>query len=114
MHNLDEAIKKVDTCQYRFSIVPDCAGYWARSKQANLLSIDWPQTTELSTEQLISRIYNEINLKKDSLVFIVQKYQARDLHQGLIPLAVNDYPVVKYIKQRCTKIDENNYFELYH
>jgi len=111
--DLNNAIDAVSVRDRTYAIIPEVAGYWVQSTQTNPLPIDWPWPVELSNQYLTDRVINDLTAKRGEVVVIVQKVDALDLADGFIPLDEDQYPVVKYVRERFKKTDETEFFELY-
>lgn len=96
-----------------YAILPDLAGYWAKSTQANPLPIDWAQGTELNHPALVNRVLKSLEAHRSSMVVIVQKVRADSLANEFIPLSDSDYAVVRHVRSHFTKMGETKYFDLY-
>lgn len=110
--DLEKAIHIATKLRKSFSILPDHAGYWAKSPFINPLPIDWPQGIELNNQQLIDRVVNELESKRESNIVIVQRYEAESLANGKTPLT-DQNDVVDYVQNHFSKIIETEYFILY-
>ena len=95
-----------------YAIIPDCPGYWVKSEMVNPLPIDWPQGTELNTQELVNRVTQKMEDIRDTNVIIVQKYEANALADGFVPLS-DSYTVVAYVREHFTKVEETKFFEIY-
>ena len=95
-----------------YAIIPDCPGYWVKSEMVNPLPIDWPQGTELNTQELVNRVTQKMGDIRDTNVIIVQKYEANALADGFVPLS-DSYTVVAYVREHFTKVAETKFFEIY-
>lgn len=95
-----------------YTIIPDCAGLWVKSDQANPLSIDWPQETELAHPELQKRVMRDLSLIRNKNVVIVQKVEANTLKDGFSPLSER-YSIVNVVQKNFSKIYETSFFEVY-
>ncbi len=95
-----------------YAIIPDCAGWWVQSPQANPLSIDWVQGIELNKPELVSRVIHDLDLIRNTNIVIVQKVQAKKLRDGFVPFD-EEFSVVEYVRNHFTKIYDTSLFELY-
>ncbi len=57
----------------RFAVIPEPAAFWMRSSQANPLSSDWPQDTEIATGNLRSRLADDL-ARASPIDVLVQKH----------------------------------------
>jgi hypothetical protein len=110
--DLREAIKVSQDLGDTYTIIPDFAGWWVKSPQANPLSIDWPQGTELNRGELVHRVINELELKRNTNIVIVQKVEVSFLASGFTPIS-DGYAIVEYVRHHFTQIYETSFFELY-
>ena len=106
--------KITESVDRTYMIMPDNAIHWMSSQQPNPLSIDWPQSTELTNPMVMSRVKNELldHLDRGGVV-IVQKVSASTLSNGAIELPKNQYSLVNYTKNNYQKISESEFFEVY-
>lgn len=111
--NLHEAIRIAQDLGSTYSIIPDGAGWWVKSAQANPLSIDWAWPTELDRPELVLRVTSQLESMRSSNIAIVQKVEAKDLARGFVPLDDKYYAVVEYVRSHFSKIYETSLFELY-
>lgn len=94
-------------------IMPDYPMYWTKSEQPNLISIDWPQPVELSSQALVDRVIGDIDALPHNSYILVQKYQASRYADGLFPLPVEEYKVAAYVDENFELTDETTYFLIY-
>lgn len=101
--------------KFKFAIIPDHALFWINSKFKNPISIDWIQSIECP-DQFLPRIQKDlINLvEKNGLIF-VQKYSSHSLSFKLQPIQNknNYYPILPFVRNNFTKVDESAFFEVY-
>ena len=97
-----------------YTIIPDNAGYWVKSRQPNPISIDWVQGTELNNPLLLDRIVADLESRRGDLIIITQKVRASTLALGFDPLPeTNHYAIVVYVRSHFKKFAETRFFELY-
>ncbi|GAF87253.1 unnamed protein product [marine sediment metagenome] len=115
LNDLNDAIDKVVGEGMDYAIVPDVAGHWVKSIQANPLPIDWGQGVELSTPQLVARVVDSIAESRDRQMVIVQKVRAALLPAGFIELTAEDdyYAVVAFVRNHLAKVGGTRYFDIY-
>jgi hypothetical protein len=112
LRDLHEAINASLSQGVTYTIIPDCAGWWVKSQQANPLLIDWPHRIELNSPVLVSQVEKELESMRQTNIVIVQKVEADTLAEGFTPLG-NGNAIVNYVHKNFTKIDETSLFELY-
>jgi hypothetical protein len=112
LSDLGEAIKVSKNFGNTYTIIPDCAGWWAKSPQANPLPIDWVQKIELNKPELISRVIQDLELIRNTNIVIVQKVEAKKLRDGFVPFS-EEFTVVEFVRDHFTKVYETSLFELY-
>lgn len=113
---LDEMVDK-NFPHYTISILPDFSAYWVKFSQKNPLPIDWLQRTEVATPALELRIKNAIidfMAKTDSRL-IVQKVATNTVAYGNVDEILNNdfFPLLNFIHEEMTLLDENDYFRVY-
>lgn len=111
--DLNNATDEISAEGREYAIIPDVPGYWVQSKQTNPLLVDWPQPVELNNQYLIDRVTSDLAAKRGEVTVIVQKEQAFYLADGFVPLDVDQYAVVQYVRANFEKTDETEFFELY-
>jgi hypothetical protein len=111
--DLNNATDEISAQGREYAIIPDVPGYWVQSKQTNPLLVDWPQPVELNNQYLIDRVTSDLAAKRGDVTVIVQKEQAFYLADGFVPLDVDQYAVVQYVRANFEKTDETEHFELY-
>ncbi len=110
--DLNQAISQANG--QRYAILPDCAGYWAQSSQANPLPSDWPQSVMLGRPELLSRFNQALDRQRGSLTILVQKVQAEPLAGGFAPLPDGPtYAVTGYVRRTFGKVGETRFFDIY-
>jgi hypothetical protein len=112
LNDLQKAIVAADSPGHTFTIIPDCAGYWVKSQKLNPIPIDWIQKIELNKPELLNRVISTLESIRNTNVVIVQKYEAKSLANGFIPLS-NEYAVVEHVTHSFQKVYETSLFELY-
>jgi hypothetical protein len=110
--DLQEAIQKSKNFGSTYAVIPDCAGWWVKSPQANPLPIDWVQKIELNKPELITRVIQDLVQMRNTNIVIVQKVEAKSLRDGFIPFS-DDFTVVEYVRDHFTKVYETSLFEIY-
>ena len=97
-----------------FAIIPDFPAYWVKAPQRNPLPIDWAQGTELASPALLQRVLDTLDGQRGRPVVIVQKFDARFLPLGLVPLEEpGRYRVVQHVRARFARFAETRFFDLY-
>jgi hypothetical protein len=112
LRDFEQAKKMACGLGKKYCVIPDLAVNWVRSEQPNPLSIDWPQSIELASLELVNRVIKDLEENRSTTVVIVQKYEAARLAKGLVPLD-DSYAVVNYVKENFDKIAETEFFDLY-
>ncbi|MEN4068874.1 MAG: hypothetical protein PQ975_04325 [Methanobacterium sp.] len=102
----------------KYIIIPDCVGIWIKNSYGNPLIIEWPQNVELGNiqsgdQKLTNHIIKDLEMKKGTVIIIVQKYRADNLSEGFIPLNESYSPLIPYVQSNYKKIYETQFFELY-
>jgi hypothetical protein len=110
--DLGEAIKISRNFGSTYAIIPDCAGWWVKSPQANPLPIDWVQKIELNKPELTARVIRDLDALRETNIVIVQKVEARFLQDGFVPFS-EEFAVVEYVRSHYTRVYETSLFELY-
>jgi len=113
LNNLQQAIDFAQNSSQTYAIIPELAGYWVKSSQANPLPIDWPIEIELNNPQLISRVVDDLESLRGKTAIIVQKVKAAQLADAFFPLPDGVYEVVQYVRTNFTEIHETEFFEIY-
>ena len=112
--DLNLAITIVQEQDKEYAILPDVAAHWVKAPQKNPLLAVWPQASELGSRALMMRFLQNMEARRNSTIFIVQKVEAKDLATGFVTLQNSDYyEAVRYVRTNFEKIRETNYFELY-
>jgi hypothetical protein len=111
--NLNLAIENASERGKQICIVPEVSVYWVESEQRNPLSTDWPNDIELSDPAVRERVIDEIDGKRGSTMFIVQKFKASTLSRSLDPFSVGDYSIVDHICSDFNRTGENEFFYYY-
>jgi hypothetical protein len=98
-----------------FAVIPDFAGYWACAPERNPLGIDWPNSFELGSPMLFSRITRDLERLRGHGTVILQKVGAHDIAKGFIPFEDDDsfYTIVPYVRSHFRKTAQTQWFELY-
>jgi len=109
--DLQEAIRVSQDLGITYAIIPDCAGWWGASPQANPLPIDWTLGTELNKPELVIRVIQKLESMRNTNTVIVQKVESGNLSNEFISLY--DYAVVDYVRLHFLKVYETSFFELY-
>lgn len=75
---------------------------------------EWPNKTEIPNEAVLKKVIQGLS-KTPGVIFAISKYQTALLKDGFSPMIDGgmDYPILKYIKGKYTKIGESRYYELY-
>ncbi len=110
--DLEQAKKIASALAKKYCVIPDLTVNWVRSEQPNPLSIDWPQSIELASCELVNRVIKNLENNRSRIVVIVEKYEAARLARGLVPLG-DSYAIVNYVKENFDKIAETEFFDLY-
>jgi len=97
-----------------YAVIPDVAGYWARSQRTNPLPVDWAQGTELASRPLVDRVTQTLEAGRGDIAVIAQKVEASLLADGFVPLRDSDhYAVVRFVRDHFTKTAETEFFDIY-
>lgn len=76
--DLNLALEKVKGSKY--SILPDCPGYWVKSEQRNPLPMDWVQRLEIFHPLLIERVKQSFLAEREKKTkFLIQKVHVHNL-----------------------------------
>ena len=110
--DLGRAIAKAQGSHY--AIVPDVAGWWARSPQPNPLLTDWDEPVDMGNPVLLARVTRSLEAQHGSLTVIVQKVEAFPLAYAEVPLPESPhFAVATYVRHHFRRVDETDYFALY-
>lgn len=111
--DLRDAIARLNGRPY--AVLVDVPGWWARSKQANPLPADWPQTIELCTELQQGRFSSRALAVRGRTVFIVQRVQMTVLADGIYQ--ANDgnsyYGAASWIRHNFNRVGGSRFWDLY-
>ncbi len=111
--DLDNATDMISERNRTYAIIPDVPGYWVQSEQTNPLLVDWPQPVELGNQYLIDRVTSDLAAERGDVTVLVQKVHAFYLAEGSVPLDVDQYAVVQYVRANFEKTHESEFFEFY-
>lgn len=109
--DLQNAKKIVEEKGKKYCIIPDMAANWAKDPQSNPLPTDSTRFADSRGSEYQKRIVEALEENRGTTIIILQKYDARYVYKGFIPVAGTNS--VNYVRSNFDKIGETQYFELY-
>jgi hypothetical protein len=112
MSDLKHAVSLTEGRPY--AVVADFPAHWARAKQHNPLSIDWPQSTELNTPALRARVIGDLEALRAGGCIVAQNVAAGPFAERTKPIEDDSYYfVLTYVRTHFRKIAGTRWFDLY-
>ncbi len=112
--DLHQAVEMASASSPRYAIIPDLAGWWAKSPQPNPLPIDWVLDVELNSQALVARVIDSLDSQRGNLVIIVEKHDVNSLAEGFFVLEASvEHAVVRYVRETFMPTATTRFFTLY-
>ena len=115
VEELREIVDRIEESGKRYAIIPEFAPWWAMSRQANLMPVDWFFPVSLGDyhPKLVARLVRVLEREKGRVVFIVQKFDAQHIHTGFRPPGPEYSPIINWLKANRSKTGDAEYYEIY-
>ena len=97
-----------------YAVVADFPGYWVKADQRNPLSIDWPQSTELGTPRLKSRVIADLEALRGRGCILVQKVVTARAAERFDPIEDESYYFIPfYVRSHFQRTGATRWFDIY-
>ncbi len=95
-------------------VIPDFTACNILHSHHSKLLTEWPNKTEIPNEKILQKVTSKIG-NDSSLIFAIAIYQTAQIQDSLSQIPNNglDYPIIRFVKNNTTKIEDYNYFEIY-
>jgi hypothetical protein len=117
---IDSLIQVFETNNERFVFIPDNAIIYPLYRIKNPLPLDWAQTGEMPLQELAKPLNPDEPFNKsiqwkidEGVVFAIQKYDTKTMHEGFTKLKDWKYYYFHYIKSECDLLFETEFFNVY-